>query len=584
METTSQRPCVLVCDAIAEVGVEMLQENAQVDVKTGLSPEELLEIIGDYEAVVVRSATKIRADAIERADHLKVIGRAGAGLDNIDVVAAQERGIKVVNCPDANTRAVAEHTLALILGLARRLPRADMSMKKGRWEKSKLMGTGLVGKTLGVIGFGRIGREVAIRAQAFGMKVLVNQRRPTPELNLSAKVEAVDLIELLKNSDFVTLHVPAKLETERLISLEQLALMKPAAYLINTARGNVVDEADLLEALDKGLITGAALDVFAQEPALNSALAQHERVVATPHIAASTEDAQNLAAITVAEKIIDVIKDGSRAIENPLSLHVVPLDKVLPHENVDPARVARLANRLDTEGILSSPPVVVKADDHYVVLDGATRVTALKQLGYPHTVVQVTSPKKGLSLHTWFHAVCGLSPAKLIKMLDDLPEISMIESSPEKILDEMFEYGGLCYLHTVDDKVYLVQAASGANHLHALNKLTKTYIEAGHVARTLDDNITALQAEFSELAALFVFPEYTVEQVLQIARAGRLLPAGITRFIIPGRVLRINANLEYLKSDKSLAEKNEWLLQLVLDKLSSSAVRYYQEPVYLLDE
>jgi phosphoglycerate dehydrogenase-like enzyme len=161
MKSDGKQARVLICDRIAEVGIELLQQEAEVDVKIGLSPAELQSIVGDYDAVVVRSATKIGAEIIDRADRLKVIGRAGAGLDNIDVITAKERGIKVVNCPDANTRAVAEHTMALILGLARRLPRADLSMKEGRWEKSKLMGTGLVGKTLGIVGFGRIGREVA---------------------------------------------------------------------------------------------------------------------------------------------------------------------------------------------------------------------------------------------------------------------------------------------------------------------------------------------------------------------------------------------------------------------------------------
>lgn len=584
MISDNPRPRVLICDKIADTGIEMLQEHADVDVKTALSPQELQDIIGDYEAVVVRSATKINAAAIARGKRLKVIGRAGAGLDNIDVVAAQEKGIKVVNCPDANTRAVAEHTLALILGLARRLPRADLSMKEGKWEKSKLMGTGLVGKTLGIIGFGRIGREVAIRAHAFGMRVLVNQRRPTPELNLEAKVEAVDLVDLLKQSDFVTLHVPAKPETERLISLEQLALMKPTAYLINTARGSVVDEADLLEALNKGLIAGAALDVFAQEPAINSALAQHERVLATPHIAASTEDAQVTAALNVAQQIIDVFKEGAQPFDIPLSLRVVPSEKVLPHESVDPRRVSRLALRLGNEGMLSNPPVVVKTEENYVVLDGATRVTALKQLNYPHIIVQIVEPKGGLGLHTWFHAIRQIAPDTLVKMLDDLPEITMRESNSKKVLDEMFEFGGLCYLHTVDDKVFLVQATSGVNHLSALNKLTEAYINAGHITRTLEADIAKLKREYADLSALVVFPEYTVEQVLQIARAGRVLPAGITRFVIPGRVLRLNANLSILNSTKSLAEKNEWLREFVVNKLTNNEVRYYEEPVYLLDE
>ena len=582
MKTEGRRPRVLVCDRIAEVGIGMLQEHADVDVKIGLSPAELMAIIGNYEAVIVRSATKITAEVIEHGLNLKVIGRAGAGLDNINVVVAQERGIKVVNCPDANSLAVAEHTLALLLSLARRVPRADSSLKEGRWDKSKLMGTGLAGKTLGIVGFGRIGREVAVRAQAFGMKVIVNQRRPTPELNLELGVEAVDLVDLLKEADFVSLHVPSKPETQNLIGAEQLALMKPTAFLINTARGSVVDEVALLEALNNGRIAAAALDVFVKEPATDNVLAQHERVIATPHIAASTQDAQQLAAVMIADQVIEQIREVKP--KNPLSLQVVPLEKVFPHEHVDPRRVKKLTGRLEADGVLSSPPVVVESGDYYVVLDGATRTTALKQLGYPHAIVQVVSDHDNVDLRTWYHAISGVNPSKLVKLLDDLPEVSMVETDPNKILDEMIVYGGLCYLHTADGRVFFIQPATGVNRLDALNKLTNTYIEAGLVSRTLNRDVISLQQEYPDLAALVIFPEYTFEQVLQIARAGRVLPAGITRFIIPGRVLRLNAELDHLKSDSSLAEKNAWLYQYVIDKQAEGKVRYYQEAVYLLDE
>lgn len=582
MSSEKKRPRVLICDPIAQVGVDILQEYADVDVKTGLGPEELKAIIGDYEAIVVRSATKVTSDVIAHGSRLKVIGRAGAGLDNIDIVAAHSRDIEVVNCPDANTLAVAEHTMALLLALARHLPRADMSLKEGKWEKSKLMGVGLTGKTLGIVGFGRIGREVAIRAKSFGMKVLVNQRRLTPELYLEMGLESVDLNDLLREADFVSLHVPAKPETKHLIGAEQLALMKPTAYLINTARGSVIDEAALLNALNTGQIAGAALDVFAEEPAINNKLARLERVIATPHIAANTTQAQESAAICVARQIIDIIREAK--IDNPLSLQVVPLQKVFPHESVDPQRVDRLANRLEADGLLTSPPVVMEAGDQYVVLDGATRVTALKQLGYAHIIVQLVSTEDRLSLRTWYHAIRNADPAKLVKLLDDLPEISMIESDPQTVLNEMLEYGGLCYLHTVEDRVFYIEPAPGVNHLTALNRLTETYIQKAHVSRTLTQDMASLRHEYPDLTALVVFPAYTVEQVLQIARAGRILPAGITRFIIPGRVLRLNADLEYLKSDKSLSEKNEWLNRVVLDKLAKGRIRYYEEPVYILDD
>jgi hypothetical protein len=344
----------------------------------------------------------------------------------------------------------------------------------------------------------------------------------------------------------------------------------------------VVDEAALLAALNSGRIAGAALDVFAEEPAINNALAQHERVIATPHIAASTEDAQRAAAITVAEKIIALIREVRS--ESLLGLQVVPLDKVFPHERVDMRRVEKLVRRFEVEGKLSNPPIVAEAGDRYVVLDGATRTAALKELNYPHVIVQVAQAKDQLGLHTWLHAIRQGHVAQLVKLLADLPEISLLETSPSKVLDEMVERGGLCYLHTVEGKVFLILPASGINRLDALNKLTETYIEAYQVSRTLNKNISSLQHEFPDLIGLVVFPEYTVEQVLQIAQAGRELPAGITRFIIPGRVLRLNAELRHLKSDRPLSEKNEWLHQLLMDKLSKSKIRYYQEPVYLLDE
>lgn len=582
MKPDHRRPRVLICDRIAEVGLELLRDHAEVDVRIDLSPQELLNIIGDYEAIVVRSATKVGTEAIERAHNLKVIGRAGSGLDNIDIGAAKKRGIKVVHCPDANTWAVAEHTMALLLALARHLPLAGSTLKQGRWEKSNLADAGLFGKTLGIIGFGQVGREVAIRAQAFGMKILVNQRRPTPELSLEAKVKLVDLAELLQESDFVTLHVPAKAETEGLLSAEQLALMKPTAYLVNTARGSIVNEADLLEALNQGTIAGAALDVFAEAPAIYSELAQHERVVVTSHSFSSSEDALNLAALTIAQQIIDIIQDVP--IENPLSLRVVPLEKVLPHEQTDPRRVDRLAARLEAEDILINPPVVVETNDHYVVLDGATRVTAFRQLNIPHLIVQVVSPQDGLNLRTWFHIIRQVNLAHLLKLLAAMPEISMKETDAQHVFNELAEYGGLCYIHTFDDRVFLVQAAPNVSRLHALNKLSETYIAAGLITRTLSCDIASLKNEYPDLTALVVFLEYTVEQVLQIAGAGLVIPAGITRFIIPGRVLRINVPLTLLKSDQPLAEKNQWLRQYVINRLNNGGARYYEEPVYLLDE
>lgn len=579
----TRRPRVLICDPITAVGVEMLQEKFDVDIETNLSPQALQARIPDYEAIVVRSATAISEEIIKHGLNLRVIARAGSGLDNIDVAAAKKKGIEVVNSPDANTLAVAEHTMGLMLSLARRLPRADQSLKAGRWDKKKLLGTGLAGKTLGIVGFGRIGHQVAHRSRAFGMRILVNQRRRTPHLELASDLEAVDLIELLQRSDFVTLHVPLTDETRDMIGPNELAQMKTTAYLINTARGGIVDEEALLAALDSGQIAGAALDVFVQEPAAPSALIQHERLIATPHIAASTEDAQKEAAVTVANAIIDLLQQVE--LEPLLPLRVVSLDRVICHEDVDPRRVERLARRIEADGCLRNPPIVTKVDDTYLVLDGASRTTAFRHLGFEHIIVQVTSLKEGLELGAWYHLVRAIAPDQLIAMIDQLPLISLKPAEPGRAAEVMFEYGGLCQLKSVTGQTFIVYAKPEANRLEALNQLTNAYIKASIVQRTLRDDMISLQHEYPDMAALVIFPEYTVSQVIQATISGeRKFPAGITRFLVPGRVMRLNADINELRGEGTLAQKNRWLHELLLKKQTAGRIRYYGEPVYLLDD
>jgi phosphoglycerate dehydrogenase-like enzyme len=579
-----RRPHILICDPIHDAGINMLQAHVDVTIKTELAPEELLAIVHEYDGLVVRNRTQVTAALIDHALNLRLIGRAGTGFDNIDVIHAQEKEIAVLNCPDAHTLAVAEHTLGLLLSLARRLPRAYPNMVSDQWQSQQLVGTGLAGKTLGIVGFGRIGREVAIRAEAFGMKLLVNEPSPTPELRLQENIQTADLYELLHKADFVTLHVPLRADTRHLISAEQLGHMKPTAYLINTARGGLVDEAALLAALNEDRLAGAALDVFQETAPPNQALAAHPCVIATPHIAASTEDALLAASITLAEQIVEFFQEV--VVSSVLPLRVVPMAKVMPHEHFDQKRVDRLAERLEEDGMLGNPPVVVESEDgRYIVLDGATRTTAMKQLGLKHGIVQVISTEDGLGLHTWYHVICQISLDNLLELLHSLPNIMMEESDIESAPDAMFEYGGLCYVQTVDNRVFLIYPAQGVNRLEALNQFTEAYIEAGHVDRTLNSNIISLKNEYEYLAAVVIFPEYTVNQVMQATlSSGRLFPAGITRFLIPGRILRLNADLSVLKSDKSLREKNRGLHELLVEKQGKGDIRYYGEPVYLLDE
>ncbi len=297
----------MVADPIHEDGVKALREFAEVEVATGLTPAELLERLSGCEVLVVRSATRVTKEIIDAGKQLKVIARAGVGLDNIDVKAAEARGIKVLNAPEAPTVAVAELVLAHMLAWARHLPRADSGMKAGRWEKAQLMGSELRGKTLGIVGTGRIGRAIGYRAKAFSMNLLAYDTQRSPKNAEKTGAKYVDLDTLLRESDFVTLHVPLIPETKHMISKRELELMKPTAVLINTSRGGVVDEGALAEALRTGKIAGACLDVYEREPPRDSPLLKLPNVVLTPHLGASTREAQRDAAIIIAQKIKEAL-------------------------------------------------------------------------------------------------------------------------------------------------------------------------------------------------------------------------------------------------------------------------------------
>ncbi len=560
-----------------------MEEHLDVDVRTGMSEEEVLAVVADYEAMVVRSATRVTRRILESAERLEVVARAGAGLDTIDVAAAVERGVEVINSPDANTLAVAELTLGLIIDLARNITRGDAALKEGRWIKKDLMGTGLAGKTLGIIGFGRIGQAVAARARAFSMTVVTNQYRPTPELYLEAGVEPLDLYDLLARSDFVSLHLPARPETESLIGADELATMRPTACLVNTSRGSVIDEAALLEALDQDRIAGAALDVFRQEPAVENPLALHARVIATPHIGASTSDAQSSAAADVAVELVRRL--GGLDSRSILPVRFVPLERVVPHEATDPGRADKLARRLSEEGVMRNPTIVATIGDRYVVLDGATRTEALRLLDSPHAVVQDVGVEDGLSLETWHHVVRRLPIGRLTDLLSGLDGIWLEKVEDESPHQRMIEYGGLCSVVSADgEQAFVLHAAEGKNRFQAVAAVAEAYTSEAVVSRTLERDVRRLHGWHPDMTALVEYPEFTVEQVLLAARSGTLLPAGVTRFIVPGRVLHLDVPLEMVTGEQSLEEKNRWLHDHLAEKERAGEIRYYREPVYILDE
>ena len=302
---------ILVSDAIALEGVELLKQQADVEVRTGLKPEELMEIMGGFEALVVRSETKVTAEIISAGKRLQVIARAGIGVDNIDLDAATSAGIAVVNAPAGNTVAAAEHTLALMLASARNLPQAYQSMKEGQWKRSAFMGIEVRNKTLGIVGLGRVGSEVVRRAQSFSMHIIAYDPFVSPDYARNLGVELVPLDKLLAQSDFVTLHTALTETTRHLIGEDELSTMKPGSRIINVARGELIDEEALVRALDAGALGGAALDVFSQEPPIDigeSPLVRHPKVITTPHLGASTQEAQKEVAVEVAEQVLAVLR------------------------------------------------------------------------------------------------------------------------------------------------------------------------------------------------------------------------------------------------------------------------------------
>jgi D-3-phosphoglycerate dehydrogenase len=324
---------VLVSDPIDQAGIDILSQVAQVDVKTNLSPAELAEIISDYDALMIRSGTRVTQEIIEAGTQLKIIGRAGVGVDNVDVPAATRRGIVVVNSPEGNTIAAAEHALAMMLSLSRHIPEANQSVKNALWNRKEFVGAEVYKKTLGVVGLGKIGSHVATVARAMGMKLLAYDPFISIERADQLGCRLVDMDLLLQESDYITLHIPKTPETAHLINAESLAKMKPTARIINCARGGIIDENALGEALQAGTIAGAALDVFEQEPLGESSLRSlGKEIILTPHLGASTAEAQVNVAIDVAEQIRDVLLGlSARSAVNIPGLRPDVLEKLKPY-------------------------------------------------------------------------------------------------------------------------------------------------------------------------------------------------------------------------------------------------------------
>jgi len=304
-----QKQRVLVKEKISDRGIDILQRDFDVEYAPGMSQEELLQNIGPYHALIIRSATQVRREIIEAADNLRVIGRAGVGVDNVDMDAATKRGIMVINAPQSNIISAAEHTMALLLGLCRDIPLAADSLRQGRWERSRFQGVELYNKVLGIIGLGRVGTLVAARCMGFGMKVIAYDPYISAELAGRQGIEMVKTLdEVLERADFITIHLPKSTETLHLIGKKQFAKMKDGVRIINVARGGLIDEPALCDALKAGKVAGAALDVFEKEPEPDPELLELPNVLATPHLGASTREAQDRAGVMIAEQVAAALK------------------------------------------------------------------------------------------------------------------------------------------------------------------------------------------------------------------------------------------------------------------------------------
>ncbi|NQT06979.1 MAG: phosphoglycerate dehydrogenase [Candidatus Omnitrophica bacterium] len=327
---------ILISDPMSEEGVKILQNERsfRVDIKPKLPPDELKRIIKDYDAILIRSGTKLTGDII-RASNLKIIGRAGVGLDNVDLGAATKKGVIVVNAPAGNTISTAEHTVSLLMALSRNITQANKSLKAGEWNRKKFMGVELYGKTLGIIGLGRIGGEVAARANSFKMNIVAYDPYLSVDMAKKMKVELVDLEELFRVSDYITVHTPITDKTKHMISDKEFKMMKYGVRLVNVARGGIIDETALFKALESGKVAGAALDVFEKEPPTDSPLLKLDNVIVTPHLGASTEEAQVNVAIDICETVRDALLDkGLRNAVNMPSLDAEEFKAIKPYINL----------------------------------------------------------------------------------------------------------------------------------------------------------------------------------------------------------------------------------------------------------
>lgn len=567
---------ILVSANLGLDAMRLLQSVGEVTTIHDANEETLIAQIGDYHALIAGPDQRINSHILKYGYNLKAIGSLDSHLDKIDVSSARALGIEICYAPDSRSVIIAEHTVSRLLALANKFSDGRLS-----------------GKTLGIIGFGLVGRQVAQRAAAFDMRVLVNQPRLTPELVLDTGVETTDLVDLLQESDFISLHVPFSNETEEIIGPAELGLMKPSALLVNMGHTDLVNERELLNALDSNRLAGAAISTLPAtitnptDTALE--LRAHDKVIVESHVSAVLDNQRRDSSLQVVRQVVAAL--AQRRASETLDLEVVPIEQVVPHEYIDMKRVNRLMGQLEAEGRLVNPPITTYWKGRYIILDGATRYSSLQRLGYPYAIVQVVDKDQaGFQLHTWYHAISaeddvkGMQFEKLAERLASIDGLILRDISPDEAQSALQAPRSLCYFIDRSGRLTMAEATDDASKLVVMNAIVNTYNEWGAVERTLLTDIDRLLAQFPKLVAVAVYPQFQPEDVFDAAAEGNLLPAGLTRFVIPGRILRLNADLTRLKLDEPLAEKRAWFNEFLTGKLSRSRLRVYQEPVVLLDE
>lgn len=576
--TTAQRadrPRVLISTELDGSLIHALEEIAIVELKPGLELDPVPTNIEAYSALIAGPRQAVGPELLENGYNLRVIGSIAFHPDNIDVSTARAMGVKVIFAPTEKEITLADQTIARLVKIAES---SDEGM--------------LDGKTLGLVGFGPVGRLVAERARAFGMQVVVNQPRLTAELALESDVRAADLNELLATSEYISLHLPLHSETTEMIGASELQRTRKGAVLLNGGHPKLIDEQALLAAIESGQIAAAAVPRLTSADApiqpYSTQLRQHPGVLAYEPITTPTDRETNGVAQQVVAGVIDALKAASAP--KTLDLEVVPVEQVVPHEHIDQKRVRRLMSRLEEDGLLVNPPITTQWKGRYIILDGATRHSALSGLGYPHAIVQVVpATHSELQLHTWYHAISpepqsdGDTQA-LLHELSAIEGLQLAAIEPVAAQNALAEPGTLCYFKTRADEIILASASATHDRLTVMNAVVDTYNAWGQVERTLLTDLDRLTSLFPRLAAVAIFPQFAPSDVFDAAAAGRLLPAGLTRFVIPGRILRLNAELSKLKADEPLEAKRAWFESFLASRLSQSRLRYYQEPVILLDE